>query len=166
MADTTIIIKKRRRIIIEPKELKVKAPAEPVEVGKVDVQKLHCPPGMREDIPAKLRGSARRNYKKNTRTQERLSQFWPMLFSEYKPLALKISEAMVNDARERDLPISEVQIKQYLVRYTQSARYVMSVVEGTHRFNLNGEPVDLISDEHRERAREKILKLRKAMNSK
>ena len=35
MADTTIIIKKRRRIIVEPKELKVKAPAEPVEVGTV-----------------------------------------------------------------------------------------------------------------------------------
>lgn len=162
MADTTIIIKKRRRIIVEPKELKVKAPAEPVEVGKVDVQKLHCPPGMREDIPAKLRGSARRNYKKNSRTQERLSQFWPLLFSKYKPLALKIGEAMVNDARERNLPISDVQIKQCLVRYTQSARYVMSVVEGTHRFNLNGEPVGLISDEHRERAREKIKKLRKS----
>lgn len=161
MADTTIIIKKRRRIVVEPKELKVKVPAEPVEIGKVDAQKLHCPPGMREDIPAKLRGSARRNYKKNSRTQEKLSQFWPLLFSEYKPLALKISEAMKNDAIARNLPISEVQIKQYLSRYTQSARYVMSVVEGTHRFNLNGEPVSLISDEHRSSAKEAIKKIRK-----
>jgi sRNA-binding protein len=57
---------------------------------------------------------------------------------------------------------TEVQIKQCLVRYTQSARYVMSVVEGTHSFNLNGESVDLIGDEHRERAKEKIMKLRKS----
>ena len=87
-----------------------------------------------------------------------LKKLYPALFSNPpKPLKLRIQA----DIQERSPGLfTKPQLSAFLRRYTGSHAYLNALVKATHRFDLDGNPGDELSDEHRNAATEELARRR------
>jgi sRNA-binding protein len=87
-----------------------------------------------------------------------LKKLYPALFSNPpKPLKLRIQADI--QARSPGL-FTKPQLSAFLRRYTGSHGYLNALVKATHRFDLDGNPGDELSDEHRTAATEELARRR------
>ncbi len=87
-----------------------------------------------------------------------LKKLYPALFSNPpKPLKLRIQADI--QARSPGL-FTKPQLSAFLRRYTGSHGYLNALVKATHRFDLDGNPGDELSDEHRNAATEELARRR------
>lgn len=94
---------------------------------------------------------------------ELLIQDFPNCFSleDPKPLKQKIHADIQNHFREE---LSKRQLKDLrgcLHRYTNSKQYHQSMLVASHRIDLNGNPVEEISQEHRDHSKQRLNLLTK-----
>lgn len=87
-----------------------------------------------------------------------LRQRFPALFEGApKPLKLRIQA----DIQERAPGVFTKQVlSAFLRRHTGSHAYLMALSKATHRFDLDGQPGDEISEEHRKAAQEELARRR------
>jgi ProP effector len=87
-----------------------------------------------------------------------LKKLYPALFSNPpKPLKLRIQA----DIQARSPGVfTKPQLSAFLRRYTGSHGYLNAIVKATHRFDLDGNPGDELSDEHRVAANEELARRR------
>jgi len=87
-----------------------------------------------------------------------LKKLFPALFSHPpKPLKLRIQADI--QARSPGL-FTKPQLSAFLRRYTGSHAYLNALIKATHRFDLDGNPGDELSDEHRVAANEELARRR------
>ena len=87
-----------------------------------------------------------------------LKKLYPALFSNPpKPLKLRIQADI--QARSPGL-FTKPQLSAFLRRYTGSHAYLNALVKASHRFDLDGNPGDELSDEHRNAATEELARRR------
>ena len=87
-----------------------------------------------------------------------LKKLFPALFSNPpKPLKLRIQADI--QARSPGL-FTKPQLSAFLRRYTGSHAYLNALLKATHRFDLDGNPGDELSDEHRVAAGEELARRR------
>jgi sRNA-binding protein len=87
-----------------------------------------------------------------------LKKLYPALFSNPpKPLKLRIQADI--QARSPG-QFTKPQLSAFLRRYTGSHAYLNALVKSTHRFDLDGNPGDELSDEHRNAATEELARRR------
>ena len=87
-----------------------------------------------------------------------LKKLYPALFSNPpKPLKLRIQADI--QARSPGM-FTKPQLSAFLRRYTGSHAYLNALVKATHRFDLDGNPGDELSDEHRTAAGEELARRR------
>jgi sRNA-binding protein len=87
-----------------------------------------------------------------------LKKLYPALFSNPpKPLKLRIQADI--QARSPG-QFTKPQLSAFLRRYTGSHAYLNALVKATHRFDLDGNPGDALSDEHRNAAVEELARRR------
>lgn len=87
-----------------------------------------------------------------------LRQLFPALFDgPPKPLKLRIQA----DIQERAPGVFTKQVlSAFLRRHTGSHAYLVALSKATHRFDLDGQPGDELSDEHRKVAQEELKRRR------
>lgn len=78
---------------------------------------------------------------------KKLQQDFP-LFRDCLPLAIGIDKQLI--ARQPDVPRKVLRIA--LGQHTNSLRYLKSLEKATHRFDLDGQPAEPLTDEHRKHA--------------
>ena len=106
--------------------------------------------------PAQPSGQAARAAQEDCGPQ--LKKLYPALFSNPpKPLKLRIQADI--QARSPGL-FTKPQLSAFLRRYTGSHAYLNALVKATHRFDLDGNPGDELSDEHRNAATEELARRR------
>ena len=87
-----------------------------------------------------------------------LKKLYPALFSNPpKPLKLRIQADIQARAPGQ---FTKPQLSAFLRRYTGSHAYLNALVKATHRFDLDGNPGDELSDEHRNAATEELARRR------
>jgi ProP effector len=87
-----------------------------------------------------------------------LKKLYPALFSNPpKPLKLRIQADI--QARSPGM-FTKPQLSAFLRRYTGSHAYLNALVKATHRFDLDGNAGDELSDEHRNAASEELARRR------
>jgi len=87
-----------------------------------------------------------------------LKKLYPALFSNPpKPIKLRIQSDI--QARSPGL-FTKPQLSAFLRRYTGSHAYLNALVKATHRYDLDGQPGDELSDEHRTAATEELTRRR------
>ena len=78
---------------------------------------------------------------------KKLQQDFPP-FRDCLPLAIGIDKQVI--ARQPDLPRKVLRIA--LGQHTNSLRYLKTLEKATHRFDLDGQPAEALTDEHRKHA--------------
>lgn len=78
---------------------------------------------------------------------KKLQQDFPS-FRDCLPLAIGIDKQLI--AQQPDLPRKLLRIA--LGQHTNSLRYLKSLEKATHRFSLDGQPSEALTDEHRKHA--------------
>lgn len=78
---------------------------------------------------------------------KKLQQDFPS-FRDCLPLAIGIDKQLI--ARQPDLPRKVLRIA--LGQHTNSLRYLKALEKATHRFDLDGQPAEALTDEHRKHA--------------
>jgi len=87
-----------------------------------------------------------------------LKKLYPALFSNPpKPLKLRIQADIQSRTPGQ---FTKPQLSAFLRRYTGSHAYLNALVKATHRFDLDGNPGDELSDEHRNAAVEELARRR------
>lgn len=89
---------------------------------------------------------------------QQLKQRFPGLFAGApKPLKLRIQADI--QAAAPGVFTKQV-LSAFLRRHTGSTGYLIALTRATHRFDLNGQPVDELSEEHRQAARDELNRRR------
>lgn len=88
----------------------------------------------------------------------KLKALFPAIFGGgFKPLKLRIQA----DIQERaPAQFSKAQLSSFLRRHTGNTGYLIALGKATHRFDLDGQPVAELSEEHRLAAREELARRR------
>lgn len=87
-----------------------------------------------------------------------LKALFPAVFaSRSKPLKLRIQADIQARAPGE---FSKAQLSQFLRRHTGSTTYLVGITQAKTRFDLDGQPADEITDEHRSVAREELARRR------
>ncbi|OAT53647.1 ProQ/FINO family protein [Providencia heimbachae] len=96
--------------------------------------------------------------KKKQHRIDRIAQHWT-LFSEpeAKPLMIGIKEALIEDAKDRELDIPESHIKQGLRSYISRKAYLKALTLGGNRFDMNGQPSGEVTPEQQSIAEQKLI---------
>lgn len=89
---------------------------------------------------------------------ERLLQDFPNCFSleDPKPLKQKIHADIQNHLGEEFSKRQLKDLRGCLHRYTNSKQYHQSMLVASHRIDLNGNPVEETSQEHREHSKQRL----------
>lgn len=83
-----------------------------------------------------------------------LKQLFPALFDGApKPLKLRIQADIQTRTQNR---FSKKLLSVVLSRHTGATGYLVALTKATHRFDLDGQPVDTITDEHRQVAQAEL----------
>ena len=131
-------------ITIPPSEPAAKVAAKDAE--KVSDQVAENAPAQPESIPAKM-PSAPHPVQAARALLKKLQQDFP-LFRDCLPLAIGIDKQLI--VQQPELPRKLLRIA--LGQHTNSLRYLKSLEKSTHRFNLDGQPAEPLTDEHRKHA--------------
>ncbi|WP_265494687.1 ProQ/FINO family protein [Providencia heimbachae] len=145
MTRTTLSLKKSKKIVNNPpaanasKSIQAKTPQEALQQPKKK---------NKADVHAK---------KKQHRIG-RIAKNW-MLFSEreVKPLMIGIKEAMIEDAKDRELDIPDSHIKQGLRSYISRKAYLKALTLGGNRFDMSGQPNGEVTPEQQSIAEQKLI---------
>ena len=114
------------------------------------------PPPGDDAAPAQPEGQAAAKAQEDCGPQ--LKQLFPALFSNPpKPLKLRIQADIQVRAPGQ---FTKPQLSAFLRRYTGSHAYLNALVKATHRFDLDGNAGDELSDEHRTAAGEELARRR------
>ena len=95
--------------------------------------------------------------------QQWLSATWPHLFEDgrdLKPVTLKIHKEILQQPGRPD-SVSRRALMEALKRHVTSFGYLYGVVKSTHRHNLNGEAVELLSPAHKQWAKMTLRRAQK-----
>lgn len=145
MTRTTLSLKKSKEIVNNPpaantsKNIQAKAPQEatqqPKKKNKADV-----------------------HAKKKQHRIDRIAKHWTLFNEpEAKPLMIGIKEALIADAKVRDLDIPESHIKQGLRSYISRKAYLKALTLGGNRFDMNGQPNGEVTPEQQSIAEQKLI---------
>ncbi|MGL5953207.1 MAG: ProQ/FINO family protein [Providencia rustigianii] len=95
--------------------------------------------------------------KKKQHRIDRIAKHWT-LFSELeaKPLMIGIKEALIADAKVRELDVPESHIKQGLRSYISRKAYLKALTLGGNRFDMYGQPNGEITPEQQATAAQKL----------
>lgn len=87
-----------------------------------------------------------------------LKQLFPALFTGgHKPLKLRVQADIQQRAPGR---FTKAQLSGFLRRHTGSTGYLIALSKASHRFDLDGQQADELSDEHRKAAQEELARRR------
>lgn len=163
------VIHRKKRIEVFNDRVVVAAPAaasKPVKVKKPKpekVKKIKTPPP-----PPRVRGPAPVPHPDGTR-EERVKKFLHTLkqdflvFQQVVPLKILIHKDLV----ERYPQIAKHIICGALHVHCQDVAYLRILVAGVHRYDLDGNPVDVVTEEHDANARSRLrLQLKKLIKPK
>jgi len=140
------------------------APTEPppaadeavAQVLEAAVQPTDAPPAVTPPAAEQPADAAARPAQEDCGPQ--LKKLYPALFSNPpKPLKLRIQADI--QARSPGM-FTKPQLSTFLRRYTGSHAYLNALVKATHRFDLDGNAGDELSDEHRNAASEELARRR------
>lgn len=135
--------KKKRK---QAKKAKVKKVATPEEIAEREAKK-HQRLQKREE--------------ENKASVQWLCEKFPKCFNYEKPLPLKTG--IVKDLRvilkDQDNSLRKKPINRAVAFYTASNQYQEALIKQTHRIDLEGNPVELILQTHKEHAKEILSKL-------
>lgn len=95
--------------------------------------------------------------------QKWLTDTWPELFRpgrDLKPLSLKVHKEILQHAT-RPAGVSRRAVTEALKRHTRSFGYLFGLSKNTHRFDLDLQLAELISDQHKEWARRTLRRQQK-----
>lgn len=88
----------------------------------------------------------------------KLKALFPALFAgAYKPLKLRVQADIQQRAPGQ---FTKSQLSAFLRRHTGSTGYLIAITKATQRFDLDGQPADALSDEHRKVAQEELNRRR------
>lgn len=92
-----------------------------------------------------------------------LTTWWPALFSEtsVKPLKVGIRDDLRADRKARDLPFFDKKIRRALKTYTQTPQYLAVLITGAPRYDIQGHPVGIVSDEDASHAKERLTQIQR-----
>lgn len=94
-------------------------------------------------------------------TLELLNQRYPEVFTEHVPLQLGIGKTLLPLADEWG--ISRIQIRKTVKSWTNSSRYLWHLAQpGAMRVDLDGKPVEPVTEEHRQTAIDTMKARKKA----
>lgn len=99
--------------------------------------------------------------------QKWLVERWPEVFTpgpDLKPLSLSVYKDIL-EFREENPALSGRTLREALKRHTTSHGYLYGMLKYSHRFNVEGEQVEVIAIEHKRWARE-TLKLKQKIAQK
>ena len=90
-----------------------------------------------------------------------LEGFWPEIFkfSQPRPLKMGIFADLVEDAKQRELPVGADIIKAAMKIYTCRYAYQKALSKIRERFNLSGEPEGEVTAEQKEYAHIQIQRI-------
>ena len=126
------------------------------ESSPVAAAAAESPPSGDDAAPAQPEGQAAAKAQEDCGPQ--LKQLFPALFSNPpKPLKLRIQADIQVRAPGQ---FTKPQLSAFLRRYTGSHAYLNALVKATHRFDLDGNAGDELSDEHRTAAGEELARRR------
>lgn len=87
----------------------------------------------------------------------KLKSLFPGLFVGYKPLKLRVQADIQARAPGE---FTKAQLSAFLRRHTGSTGYLIASVKATHRFDLDGQPAEELSEEHRKVAQDELTRRR------
>lgn len=170
---TTLSIKRKPKIFVNPKHGNSASPASASAVAKPvspkKKQKVQAPkpvkaakPKQEPPKPVSKEERAAKRAAEHAQARDELIKLWPNLFSKDNPKPLKVDISKdLFAARKRDsLDISKRQISIGLMVYTQNEAYQRILFEVGPRFDINGQPCGEVTEEQAARARDKAEKLK------
>ncbi|MDM4768250.1 ProQ/FinO family protein [Pelomonas sp. SE-A7] len=97
-----------------------------------------------------------------TEVAAQLKALFPALFTGMqKPLKLRIQADIQERAPGK---FTKAQLSAFLRRHTGSTGYLIGLSKATHRHDLDGNPVEELSDEHRQAAKAEVKRRREMQN--
>lgn len=84
---------------------------------------------------------------------------------EIKPLKLHIDKDIYPYLEKEGSP-SRIKIRLALKYYTQNINYIKALINGTHRYDLKGQPVEEITQEQRDFTHDKLEKILQSRKTK
>lgn len=164
-----IILHRKRRVVLIPE-----SHTEPLPVRESDhrVLSLHreTPPDDRAttEAPPEAPGHGRKEKERRAKARRRaarlqlLHDHWPALFAVTRPLKVGIKDDLIQDAQQRQLGLKPNDIGLGLREWVRRRVYFKALVYGDGRYDIRGELVAPLSDEHRQLARESLDRLDQA----
>ncbi|WP_176227940.1 ProQ/FINO family protein [Cedecea sp. NFIX57] len=88
------------------------------------------------------------------------SQAWPELFEgqQLRPMKKGIREDVLADIAARSPGVSRKQVRRALLSLTRSEAYVATLVSGSPRFGLDGQPVGAVTESEAGFSRRRVRK--------
>lgn len=160
-----IIIHRRRRVALTPAHPADILPAR--ETGH-SVLSRPCEAPPPAPAPPEKPRHGRKEKERRARARrramrlQRLYDHWPALFSVTRPLKVGIRDDLVRDAQVRQLEVSGEAIGQGLREWVRRHAYLKALIEGDGRYDMQGECVAPLSEEHRQLAREMLNRMDRA----
>lgn len=77
-------------------------------------------------------------------------------FSKPRPLKEGIFADLIAESQRLGLPFSEAELKDCVREYVYRIRYQAALINGDTRYDLNGEPCGVITEEQKKLARQQV----------
>ncbi len=96
-----------------------------------------------------------------------LQETYPNCFKAQaqKPLKIKIEEDLFKELPS-DQSITKIKVRQAIAHYTRNRAYLKCLLQETHRYDLQGYPVQKILPKHKTWAQEKLDKVLQSLKAK
>ena len=133
---------------------------EPLKKSKASKPKASPPPAPKKASRTPKEGSSlEKEEKKKARKNFLAAKKWvetsfPKAFNFKEPLPLKIG--IRQDLLTLESPLTRRQRSKVLSAYLHRPKYLEAVATGAFRYDLKGDPVEEISEEHKEHARAQL----------
>jgi hypothetical protein len=90
------------------------------------------------------------------------SQAWPALFEgqQLRPMKKGIREDMLADIAARSPGVSRKQVRRGLVSLTRSEAYVATLVSGSPRFGIDGQPAGVVTESEAGFSQRRVRKMK------
>ena len=155
---TAIIYKKKRKLA--PLETSTNSIEKKLVEPKQTEEKKVSSPKQTSISPAKVKKIRAKKLKLATIW---MKNTWPHLFNDEqkedpKPLMTGVGQKINEEFRQQggfeELHFSFKQVRVFLSRWTTSLPYLKNLIEGEHRYDINGEIAQAITEDQRQHAQE------------
>ncbi|MDR1647114.1 MAG: ProQ/FINO family protein [Zoogloeaceae bacterium] len=123
--------------------------AAPVVLALASAESVSSVPTETEAVPEKVTPRV---------LLETLAARYPA-FRDVLPLAIGIDKQLLQQSEE--LGVSKRRLRIALAQHIRSTRYLKALARATHRYDLNGQEVEILTDEHRQYAAETLRERQK-----